>query len=116
MLLLKTPRSKPTKSREALASPRAKQSVAKQPMALVLAGGNALGGFEAGAYQVLHDQGLMPSWIVGTSIGAVNGAIIAGNHPEQRIDALREFWSGAAWPTPGGGFASNGLSQALQRL
>nr|WP_052764030.1 patatin-like phospholipase family protein [Microvirga massiliensis] len=62
-----------------------------QRMALVLAGGNALGSFEAGAYQALHDQGLRPDWVVGTSIGAVNGAIIAGNPPERRREALWEF-------------------------
>ncbi len=85
-------------------------------MALVLAGGNALGAFEARAYQTLHDQSLRPDWVVGTSIGAVNGAIIAGNPPERRKEALREFWSKAAWPTAGGAMAAVGLVQAMQRL
>jgi predicted acylesterase/phospholipase RssA len=30
--------------------------------------------------------------VIGTSIGAINGAIIAGNPPERRLDRLREFW------------------------
>jgi NTE family protein len=30
--------------------------------------------------------------VVGTSIGAINGAIIAGNPPEQRLGRLHEFW------------------------
>jgi NTE family protein len=68
--------------------------------ALVLAGGKSLGAFEAGAYEALHEAGLRPGWIVGSSIGAVNGAIIAGNPIERRIAALRGFWSKAALPTP----------------
>ncbi len=84
-------------------------------MALVLAGGNALGAFEAGAYQALHGHDLRPDWIVGTSIGAVNGALIAGNRPERRVDALHAFWSKVAWPT-GGGNAPDGMLHVMQRL
>jgi NTE family protein len=45
----------------------------------------------------------MPSWVAGTSIGAINAAIIAGNRPEQRASRLREFWERVssrliAWP------------------
>lgn len=72
--------------------------------ALVLGGGNALGSYHAGVYEALHDRGLEPDWIVGTSIGAINGALIAGNPPEERVAALRRFWQPAAsdvrWPDP----------------
>lgn len=68
--------------------------------ALVLAGGKALGAFEAGAYRALHDKGIRPDWMVGASIGAVNGAIIAGNPVERRIEALRRFWVKATLPSP----------------
>jgi NTE family protein len=71
-------------------------------IALVLAGGNALGAYQGGVYEALHARGITPDWIVGTSIGAVNGALIAGNAPEDRVAALTRFWqpaSGdAAWP------------------
>ncbi|HEX8443925.1 MAG TPA: patatin-like phospholipase family protein, partial [Allosphingosinicella sp.] len=50
--------------------------------ALVLGGGNALGAYQAGAYQALHEHGLEPDWVVGASTGAVNGAIICGNPRE----------------------------------
>jgi NTE family protein len=56
-------------------------------MALVLAEGNAPWAFEAGAYQALHDHGLWPNWVAGTSTGAVNGAIIVGNPRERRTNA-----------------------------
>jgi predicted acylesterase/phospholipase RssA len=33
-----------------------------------------------------------PDWVAGISIGAINSAIIAGNPPKRRVNALREFW------------------------
>src|SRR5918993_3657279 len=65
-------------------------------VAMVLSGGVALGAYQAGAYAALHQEGLRPDWLAGSSIGAVNAAIIAGNPPERRIERLREFWDGAA--------------------
>ena len=61
-------------------------------IALVLQGGGALGAYQAGAYQALHETGLEPDWVAGVSIGAINGALIAGNPPERRLERLREFW------------------------
>ena len=59
---------------------------------LVLQGGGALGAFQLGVYEALHEAGIEPDWVVGTSIGAINGAIIAGNPPDARMDKLHEFW------------------------
>jgi len=59
---------------------------------LVLQGGGALGAFQVGAYQALHEAGIEPDWIIGTSIGAINAALIAGNPPAQRLPALQAFW------------------------
>ena len=59
---------------------------------LVLQGGGALGAYQAGVYEAMHEAGIAPDWIVGTSIGAINGALIAGNPPEARLEALRTFW------------------------
>jgi NTE family protein len=61
-------------------------------VALVLQGGGALGAYQAGVYQAIHEQGIEPDWVSGVSIGAINSAIIAGNLPDQRLDRLREFW------------------------
>jgi NTE family protein len=66
-----------------------------QPVVLVLGGGNALGSYLAGAYENLQRQHIEPGWIVGASIGAITGAIIAGNPPEDRLPRLREFWDRA---------------------
>lgn len=67
-------------------------------LALVLSGGNALGAYQAGAYETLDAAGKLPQWLAGTSIGAINAAIIAGNRPEDRVPRLRAFWNEAAGP------------------
>jgi NTE family protein len=59
---------------------------------LVLQGGGALGSYQAGVYQALHEAGIEPEWIIGTSIGAINASLIAGNSPQNRLSRLREFW------------------------
>jgi NTE family protein len=59
---------------------------------LVLQGGGALGAYQAGAYEALAEAGFMPDWVAGISIGAINGAIIAGNPPEERVGRLNRFW------------------------
>ena len=59
---------------------------------LVQQGGGALGAYQLGVYQALHESGVEPDWIIGTSIGAINGAIMAGNPFEQRWARLRQFW------------------------
>jgi NTE family protein len=61
-------------------------------VALVLQGGGALGAYQAGVYQALHEGGMEPDWVCGVSIGAINSAIIAGNPPEQRLEKLQTFW------------------------
>jgi NTE family protein len=59
---------------------------------LVLQGGGALGSYQAGVYQALHEAGIEPDWIIGTSIGAINASLIAGNRPDDRLSKLRTFW------------------------
>lgn len=59
---------------------------------LVLQGGGALGSYQAGVYQALHEAGIEPDWIIGTSIGAINASLIAGNEPGQRLARLKQFW------------------------
>jgi NTE family protein len=78
-----------TKAEERQTSRRA----SRNRIALVLQGGGALGAYQAGVFQALHEHDLTPDWIVGTSIGAINAAIIAGNPPEKRVSQLKEFWN-----------------------
>ena len=90
-----------TANRKPVASRKISVSAAHRPdiplpgqVVLVLQGGGALGAFQVGAYQSLHDAAIEPDWVIGTSIGAINGAIIAGNPPERRLERLHAFWEG----------------------
>jgi len=64
----------------------------RDQIVLVFQGGGALGAYQAGVYQALHEAGIEPDWVIGTSIGAINAGIIAGNAPKDRLAKLREFW------------------------
>jgi NTE family protein len=59
---------------------------------LLLSGGNALGAYQAGAYEAMQEAGLAPDLVVGASIGAINGALVCGNPPDRRLSRLRAFW------------------------
>jgi NTE family protein len=59
---------------------------------LVLQGGGALGAYQVGVYQALHEAGIEPDWVIGTSIGAINASLIAGNKPAERMSRLKAFW------------------------
>jgi NTE family protein len=59
---------------------------------LVLQGGGALGAYQVGVYTALHEAGIEPDWVIGTSVGAINGALIAGNAPQRRLERLHAFW------------------------
>ncbi|MBO0758582.1 MAG: patatin-like phospholipase family protein [Bradyrhizobiaceae bacterium] len=67
-------------------------TASQQQIVLVLQGGGALGAYQAGVYQGFHEAGVEPDWIVGTSIGAINAVLIAGNPPASRANKLSEFW------------------------
>ena len=79
-----------------MAARRSRRAVVKRPdhesTVLVLQGGGALGAYQAGVYEGMQEAGIEPDWVTGVSIGAINGAIIAGNAPENRLARLAEFW------------------------
>ena len=58
---------------------------------LMLQGGGALGAYQAGVFEGMTEAGYSPHWITGVSMGAINGALIAGNPPKQRIGRMRAF-------------------------
>ncbi|MGH8027079.1 MAG: patatin-like phospholipase family protein, partial [Pseudoxanthomonas sp.] len=90
--------TKPAAAKRAPARGKKTTAAAPQNVALVLQGGGALGAYQVGVYQGLHEAGIVPNWIAGISIGAFNTALIAGNPPERRMDALREFWETISQP------------------
>jgi NTE family protein len=81
-----------------------KSVLSEQQVVLVFQGGGALGAYQAGVYQALHEAGIEPDWVIGTSIGAINAALIAGNTGDARLARLEEFWrrvrNDSGWTAP----------------
>jgi NTE family protein len=77
----------------AAASKPERQRLLPGQVVVAFQGGGALNAYQGGVYQALHEAGIEPDWVIGTSSGAINAGIIAGNPPGQRVDRLREFWT-----------------------
>jgi len=60
-------------------------------VAFVLGGGGVHGAAEVGMLQALSEAGISPDIVVGTSIGALNGAVLADD-PERAVDRLTDLW------------------------
>ncbi|HEY3733447.1 MAG TPA: patatin-like phospholipase family protein [Streptosporangiaceae bacterium] len=61
--------------------------------AFVLGGGGVLGAHEVGMLRALAEAGIRPDVIVGTSVGAINGAFVAAD-PDGAADRLGRLWQG----------------------
>lgn len=59
--------------------------------AFVLSGGASLGAIQVGMADALYERGIVPEMIIGTSVGAINGAWLAGGQP---IGGLVDLWNG----------------------
>jgi NTE family protein len=59
---------------------------------MVLQGGGSLGAFACGAFKAMVKEGIMIDIASGTSVGAINAAIIAGSKTDQPEKDLEEFW------------------------
>jgi NTE family protein len=63
------------------------------PVAFVLGGGGVLGAVEVGMLRALFRAGYRPDVVIGTSIGAVNGALVAADPSEASTDRLVRLWT-----------------------
>jgi NTE family protein len=63
--------------------------------AFVLGGGGLLGAAEVGMLRALLEAGVVPDLVIGTSIGAANGALIADDPTEAGLARLEALWSDA---------------------
>ncbi|MHB8718663.1 MAG: patatin-like phospholipase family protein [Candidatus Dormibacteria bacterium] len=63
------------------------------PTAFVLSGGGSLGAVQVGMLQALIAKGVTPDLIVGSSVGAINGAWLAGCAEPKCIDELADLWT-----------------------
>jgi NTE family protein len=62
------------------------------PVAFVLGGGGVHGAAEVGMLQTLAERGITPDLVLGTSVGALNGALLAAN-PETAVARLAHLWA-----------------------
>ncbi len=61
--------------------------------AFVLGGGGHLGAHEVGMLRALLERGIVPDLVIGTSIGAINGAFVAADPSATTVEALQGLWS-----------------------
>lgn len=64
--------------------------------AFVLGGGGVLGSAEIGMLHALDDTGVVPDVVLGTSIGAINGALFAAMPGSQAVETLERLWTSEA--------------------
>lgn len=61
-------------------------------VAFVLGGGGELGGYQVGMLRALFERDIRPQWIVGTSVGSIQGAMVARDPTSSVCDELAQFW------------------------
>lgn len=65
-----------------------------RPVAFVLSGGTSLGAIQVGMLRALFERGIAPDLLVGSSVGSLNAAYVAGGYRRDRLDALTSLWRG----------------------
>ncbi len=81
-------------------------------LALVLSGGGPRGAMQVGALRALMDEEIIPDFIIGTSIGAINGAFLARfGYNHETLDIIIDVWDSSAR----GEFAPEDFTRALLR-
>ena len=61
--------------------------------AFVLGGGGLLGAVEVGMLQALFERDVRPDLVLGTSVGALNGLVVAADPTSAAVDRLLDLWS-----------------------
>jgi NTE family protein len=64
----------------------------KKKAVFVLSGGSGLGSIQVGMIKALFEQGIIPDFFVGTSVGAINSAFMCGNSTLEGVDELEKIW------------------------
>lgn len=64
-----------------------------RPIAYVLGGGASYGAVQVGHLRALAETDITPDFVVGTSVGSLNGAILA-EHPATAAERLADLWAG----------------------
>lgn len=92
-----------------------------KPLGLALGGGGALGAAHVGVLQVLHERGIHPSIVAGTSVGSVMGGAYALGIDPYRLEVMvtHAQWGNFAWPGLNPGFGvldQEGLRRTMEQI
>jgi NTE family protein len=79
----------------AAASRPTQETAASMPYetAFVLGGGGHLGAYEVGMLKALLESGIKPDAVLGTSVGAINGASLAADPTTDAVARLEQLWT-----------------------
>ena len=93
------------------ADPQTDEQPARK-LALVLSGGGPRGALQVGALRALMEEGIVPDMIVGTSIGAINGAFLSRyGFTIDTLEYIIDVWDSSAR----GDFSPGDFARALLR-
>jgi NTE family protein len=82
--------------------------------AFVLGGGGILGAAEVGMLQALVEQGIEPDLVIGSSVGALNGAVYAGGPGYETVVGLARMWAAMDSSDVFGGWVVTRLSTLVR--
>src|SRR5689334_22867588 len=88
-------RRRPTSSRRRCSDVAG--DVPARELAFVLGGGGVLGAHEVGMLQALAECNIKPDIVLGTSVGAINGAFFAADPTLAGVERLSELWQESNW-------------------
>lgn len=91
-----------------MAAPSGPSAPPAYDTAFVLGGGGHLGAYEVGMLRALLEAGIKPDLILGTSVGAINGSVLAADPSERSVARLADLWTGLS---SGGVFEANLFSR-----
>ena len=83
--------------------------------AFVLGGGGVLGAVEVGMLRALFEAGITPDLVLGTSVGALNGALVARDPTPAVVERLTDLWRDVG-ESGGSGYAERALPAVRRAL
>lgn len=79
-----------------------KQNSLRRKTALVLSGGGSRGAYEAGVWQALTELGISIDIVTGTSVGAINGAMVVQGDLDNTVRLWKEIETHMVFDVPEG--------------
>jgi len=91
-----------------------RRTARRTKVAFVLGGGGHLGAHEVGMLRALLEEGILPDLVVGTSVGALNGAAVAADPTLESVHRLESVWLQLTQDDVFGGSVFSGAAQLMR--